>query len=111
VSIRVDVNEIDVETLEGFLNAGAPLIDVRQPDEYNDAHVPAAKLMPMDELPELVDEISMDVPVYLICATGARSHRAAEWLLAQGFDASNVAGGTQAWIQAGKPTVSGPDPG
>jgi rhodanese-related sulfurtransferase len=107
----VDVNEIDIEALEQFLGAGAPLIDVRQPDEYAEAHVPGAKLIPMDELPELVEEISMDVPVYLICATGARSNRASQWLLAQGFDATNVAGGTKAWIEAGKPTVSGADPG
>jgi rhodanese-related sulfurtransferase len=111
VSFSVDVNEIDVETLERFLGAGAPLIDVRQPDEYTEAHVPGAKLMPMDELPELVEEIPLDVPVYLICATGVRSDRAAQWLLAQGFDASNVTGGTRAWIEAGKPIVSGPDPG
>lgn len=107
----MDVNEIDVETLEAYLGAGAPLIDVRQPDEYTDAHVAGATLIPMDELPERIEQIPLDAPVYLICATGARSGRAAEWLLAQGFDATNVLGGTRAWIEAGKPTVSGPDPG
>jgi rhodanese-related sulfurtransferase len=66
--------------------------------------------MPLDELPELVDQIPMEVPVYLICQSGGRSHRAAEWLLAQGFDANNVAGGTVAWVEAGKPTAAGIDP-
>lgn len=103
----MDVTEIDVDTLERYLSAGAPLIDVRQPDEYAAAHVPGARLMPMDELPELLDEIPMDVPVYVICQSGGRSHRVAQWLLAQGYEASNVAGGTVAWIEAGKPTVSG----
>jgi rhodanese-related sulfurtransferase len=107
----VDVNQIDVESLERFLAAGAPLIDVRQPDEYARVHVPGARLMPLDELPELIDEIPMEVPVYLICQSGGRSHRAAEWLVAQGFDASNVAGGTVAWVDAGKPTATGTDPG
>jgi rhodanese-related sulfurtransferase len=111
VIIRVDVDQIDVETLERYLGAGAPLIDVRQPDEYAEAHVAGARLMPMDELPERLDEIPTDAPVYLICATGRRSDRAAEWLLTQGFDAANVAGGTRAWIEAGKPTVSGADAG
>ena len=107
---RVDVNEIDVETLDRYLASGAPLIDVRQPDEYVTAHVPGARLMPMDELPELIDDIPTEVPLYLICQSGGRSHRAAEWLLAQGYEASNVAGGTAAWIEAGKPTVSGSEP-
>ena len=105
------MNQIDVDTLDRYLAAGAPLIDVRQRDEYETVHVPGARLMPMDELPELVDEIPSDVPVYLICHSGGRSHRAAEWLLAQGYDASNVAGGTAAWVEAGKPTVSGTEPG
>jgi rhodanese-related sulfurtransferase len=107
----VDVEQIDVETLDQYRRAGAPIIDVRQPDEYTEAHVPGARLVPLDELPEQIDEIPTDVPIYLICHSGGRSHRASEWLLAQGFDATNVAGGTAAWMKAGKPTVSGPDPG
>ena len=57
------------------------------------------------------DDIPFDKPVYLVCATGGRSHRAAQWLIAQGFDATNLAGGTKAWIEAGKPTVTGSEPG
>jgi rhodanese-related sulfurtransferase len=110
VSIHVDVNEISVHTLDEYRQAGAPLIDVRQPDEYTEAHVPGAKLIPMDQLPEQIEQIPTDTPVYLICATGVRSYRAAEWLTAQGFDASNVSGGTRAWIEAGKAVVAGPDP-
>lgn len=107
----MDVSEIDVETLERYIAAGAPLIDVRQAHEYESGHVPGARLLPMDELPERVDDIPMDVPVYVICHSGGRSHRAAQWLLAQGYDATNVAGGTAAWIEAGKPTASGTEPG
>ncbi len=107
----MDVDEIDVETLDQFRAAGAPIIDVRQPDEYIEGHVPGARLMPMDEIPELVDQIPDDAPVYVICGSGPRSHRVTEWLLAQGYDATNVAGGTKAWIEAGKPIVTGPEPG
>ena len=107
----MDVNEIDVDTLDRYRAAGAPIIDVRQEDEYIEGHVPGARLIPLDELPERVDEVPTDAPVYLVCASGPRSHRASEWLLAQGFDATNVLGGTKAWIDAGKPTVSGSEPG
>ena len=62
---------------------------------------PAPSLIPLGEVPERVDEIPADGPVYVICRTGARSMRAAEFLVAQGFDATNVAGGTMAWIDAG----------
>lgn len=105
------VPEISVDTLEQYLKDGVSLIDVRQLDEYTDAHVAGARLVPLDELPERVDEVPTDTPVYLICAVGGRSGRAAEWLIAQGIDATNVAGGTKAWIEAGKPTVSGEEPG
>jgi rhodanese-related sulfurtransferase len=107
----VAVPEISVDTLEEHLKDGVPLIDVRQLDEYTDAHVAGARLVPLDELPDRLDEVPTDTPVYLICAVGGRSARASEWLIAQGVDATNVAGGTKAWIEAGKPTVSGEEPG
>jgi rhodanese-related sulfurtransferase len=45
--------------------------------------------------------------VYVICAKGARSLRAAEFYRAQGIDAVNVAGGTTAWVDAGQPFSTG----
>jgi rhodanese-related sulfurtransferase len=107
----VAVPEIDVESLDAQRANGVALIDVRQPDEYEEAHVPGAVLIPMDEMPERVDDIPMDEPVYIVCQTGARSERVAEWLLRQGYDATNVVGGTSAWMRAGKPVVSGSEAG
>ena len=107
----MDVPEIDVETLERYLAAGAPLIDVRQPDEYGEAHVPGAVLIPLGEVPERVDDVPRDVPVYLICRSGNRSRTASAFLLEQGIDATNVAGGMVAWLEAGKPAATGSEPG
>jgi rhodanese-related sulfurtransferase len=45
--------------------------------------------------------------VYVICAKGGRSLRAAEFYRAQGIDAVNVAGGTTAWVDAGQPVDTG----
>jgi rhodanese-related sulfurtransferase len=106
----VDVPEIDVDLLEHHRAAGAPLIDVRQPDEYEEAHVPGAKLIPLGDLPDRLDEIPTDAPVYLICRSGGRSRRAAQFLIQGGIDATNVAGGTAAWIEAGKPVATGSEP-
>jgi rhodanese-related sulfurtransferase len=44
----VTVPEIDVEELAARLDAGAVLVDVRQPDEYEAGHVPTARLVPLD---------------------------------------------------------------
>jgi rhodanese-related sulfurtransferase len=107
----VDEHEIDVDGLEMAMRDGACVIDVRQPDEYHEVHAVGVKLIPMDELPEAVDDLPTDTPVYVICATGARSERAAQWLLGQGYDAFNVVGGTSAWVEAGKPVATGAEPG
>jgi rhodanese-related sulfurtransferase len=101
------VYEIDVDELEGHHSAGAVVIDVREPHEYDEAHVPGAVLIPMGEVQERVDDFRQTGPIYLICATGARSRRVAEFLETQGIEAINVAGGTMAWIDAGFPVDQG----
>jgi rhodanese-related sulfurtransferase len=97
----VDIPEIDVEKLAELHADGATIIDVRNPDEYVEAHVPGARLIPLGEVAERVAEIPTDQPVYVICAVGGRSMRACEHLAAQGLDVTNVAGGTKGWIAAG----------
>jgi rhodanese-related sulfurtransferase len=108
----MEVPEIDVVTLAELRGQDVPIIDVRNPDEYLDGHVPGAVLLPLPDLVERVDEVPDDgKPVYLICAVGGRSARAADYLRGQGVDAINVAGGTVAWIEAGQPVVTGEQPG
>ena len=87
------------------------MIDVREPDEYQAGHVPGARLIPLGEVPDRLGEVPVGEPVLVICKVGGRSLAAAEHLIAQGIDATNVAGGTMAWIEAGHPVVEGDDPG
>lgn len=98
---------IDVDSLEAKLQAGLPVFDVRQPDEYDEVHVPGVTLVPLAEVPERVDEFPSDGEVFVICRSGGRSARAVEFLRSHDIDAINVAGGTQAWIDAGKPVEQG----
>lgn len=107
----MDVPEIDVQALADQQAAGAPVFDVRQPDEYAEVHVPGAVLVPLADVPERVDDFPTDRPVYVICRSGARSARAVEFLRGNGVDATNVAGGTLAWLDAGLPSTSGSEPG
>jgi len=104
-----DVPEIDVDELARRREAGAYVLDVRQPDEYEAVHVPGAVLVPLDQLEARQAEIPRDQPVLVICKSGGRSAVAVRALNAAGFDATNVAGGTLAWIAAEQPYVEGPD--
>ena len=103
------VPEVEVAELEAALAAGStPVIDVREQDEWESGHLAGAVLIPMSEVVARVGEVPRGGPVYIVCATGARSGRAAQWYRAQGIDAQNLAGGMKAWISEGKPVVYGP---
>ena len=104
------VPEVDIEAFAALHAAGVTVIDVREPHEYEEAHVPGATLIPLGEVPDRVAEVPEGTTVYLVCAVGGRSGRAAEHLAEQGRDVVNVAGGTKGWIAAGHPTVAGTEP-
>jgi len=104
--------EITVDELAAA-RAGGPvaLVDVRQPEEYETVHVPGAKLIPLSDVVARVGEIPAEGPVYVICQSGSRSQRAADYYRNLGIEAYNVAGGTQAWVESGLETAEGPRPG
>lgn len=104
----MSIEEITVEELAGQLEAGAPLIDVREPDEFEAARVPGARLIPLAMVPNNVDAFVSSSPVYVICKAGGRSLRACEFVVAHGATAINVTGGTAAWIESGRVVESGP---
>jgi len=79
------------------------VIDVREPWEYAEGHVPGARPVPLASVPQLVGELPTDRPVYLVCQVGARSAQAAAFLAHHGVDAVNVDGGTGEWVAAGLP--------
>ena len=79
------------------------VVDVRESREYRPGHVPGAKNMPLSLLPALLPEVPKDRPVYVICQSGGRSAQATALMRAVGIDATSVAGGTGAWIEAGRP--------
>lgn len=78
------------------------VIDVREDWEYAGGHVPGAVNIPMSTIGNRLDELP-DGAFAVICAVGGRSGRVVEALAARGYDATNVDGGTDAWIAAGYP--------
>lgn len=105
------VREIDPSGLAAAARDGAVVVDVREPHEYVDGHVPCARLVPLRTVGhhagELRDDARSARPVYVICRTGVRSVDAAHMLGQVGVDAVSVAGGTEAWKAAGLPVVTG----
>jgi rhodanese-related sulfurtransferase len=103
------ITEISVDELAAVLEAGANLVDVRENDEYVEAHVPGAVHVPLATVPDNLDAFAGE-HTYVICKGGGRSMRACEYLEAHGVITVNVAGGTMAWQLSGRPTVAGTQP-
>lgn len=96
-----DLPEIAADEATERVAAGTVLIDVREQDEWDAAHSPDARLIPLSELQARVDEVPTDQPVLVICHSGMRSMRAAAFLRSEGVDAVSVSGGMVAWAQVG----------
>lgn len=95
---QIDVRAVDED---------AVILDVRQPNEFDAGHAPGAVSIPLGQLRARVAEVpEVDGSLLVICKAGGRSQAAAEFLASQGLDVSNIAGGTTAWYEAGKPLVS-----
>ncbi|NLG56128.1 MAG: rhodanese-like domain-containing protein [Rhodococcus sp.] len=101
------MTEVSLSQLEAALAEGAPLIDVREPDEFEQVRVPEAVLIPCSEFVERCGEIPEAETVYIICAVGGRSLQVANYLQARDINAVSVAGGTTAWMQSGRSVESG----
>lgn len=97
----------DYSHLAGAYASGATVVDVREPHEYVQGHVPGAILIPLGDLPGRANELPRREPVYVICASGRRSQTGASILEAAGVDAISVAGGTDGWIADGREYVTG----
>jgi rhodanese-related sulfurtransferase/rubrerythrin len=74
------------------------ILDVRQPGEYEEGHIPGAKLVPMPVLTDSLAEIDPGKPILIYCAIGGRSRIAAQTLAGKGYDhVINLTGGFKAW--------------
>ena len=100
-------DRVDPQEAQRRVQSGAALIDVREADEYAQARVPGAVLIPLSEFASRYAELPNDREVVLMCAGGVRSARAAEFAAQQGFQVSNLEGGIQAWHSLGLPVEFG----
>jgi rhodanese-related sulfurtransferase len=97
--------DIDAKTAYAQLKGENPplLLDVRSKEEFRDAHIAGAKLIPLDELSRRQAELPKDRPILCICRSGSRSGMAVGQLKAAGFNVTNISGGLISWQMAGLP--------
>ena len=81
---------------------GLEVIDVREPHEWIDGHVPHARLVPLAQFRQNPNATLGQGPVLFVCAAGVRSETAARLALQSGYkEVYNLVGGTRGWVKAG----------
>ena len=85
---------------------GIKIIDVREPDEYEIAHIDKVPLFPLSALQQRFTELDPNTQYYIHCKSGVRSLRALQFLREQGFKyVKSVKGGISAWADEIDPSV------
>jgi rhodanese-related sulfurtransferase len=100
--------QIDSQELSRKLDAEKKpiVLDVRQPEEVLAEGIIAGSLhIPMTELQARFGEVPRTGEIVAVCKRGQRSWNVAQWLRQQGFDASSLSGGLDAWRAAGLPVA------
>jgi adenylyltransferase/sulfurtransferase len=101
VNPAVNPDEVTVQEMKKALDdpkLGIKVIDVREPDEYQIAHVDGVPLFPLSTLPQKFTELDPNQQYYIHCKSGVRSMKALNFLREQGFKyLKNVKGGINAW--------------
>lgn len=89
---------------ERIAQGGVEVIDVRDPHEWIDGHVPSARLIPLAQLRQDPRAAHLHDGLIFVCAAGVRSETAARLAAQLGFkEVYNLTGGTRAWVKAGLP--------
>ena len=97
---------IAADDLQVLMKNNAPffLLDVRNPDEYNQGHIQGAVLMPVDTVPDNYQTLPKTMKLVVYCKAGVRSEIAVKFLRQHGYDnAVSLMGGYTAWSAAQKP--------
>jgi NADPH-dependent 2,4-dienoyl-CoA reductase/sulfur reductase-like enzyme/rhodanese-related sulfurtransferase len=93
--LRGDVQTAPWESLNGN---GYFLLDVRQPDEFRDGHIPSASNIPLPELRQRLGELPREKQIHLYCGVGKRAYYACRVLTQNGFRVKNLPGGYKTYL-------------
>ncbi|MGZ8956166.1 MAG: rhodanese-like domain-containing protein [Methylovulum sp.] len=74
------------------------LLDVREPHEFQYAHIAKSVLIPLNQIPNRLGELDPQQEIVVICHHGMRSQQAANYLVQSGYKKiANLTGGIDAW--------------
>lgn len=73
------------------------ILDVRENHEYEQGHIENVLLIPMQTIPDELDQLDIDQPYYVICHSGVRSSSVCQYLSQEGYQVTNIMGGMSAW--------------
>ena len=105
-SLALEVSDREVVNMR---DQGAFVLDVRQPEEWAEYHIPDSTLIPLGELPDRLSEVPKDREIIVVCQSGNRSAQGRDILLAAGYtQVTSLTGGLSQWRDQGYPTVTGP---
>ncbi len=107
-SAGAGVPTISVEELKALRDKKEDIfiLDVRETQEWNIAHLDDAKLIPLGELPQAVNQLSSADEIVVHCRSGARSAKAVQFLMGMGFrKVRNLEGGILAWAERIDPSL------
>ncbi len=97
------MRELTPDECKAYLDQADPsplLLDVREPWEYQIVHLEDSQLVPMHEIPEIMDTLDPHQEIIIVCHHGIRSRRVALFLEHQGFsNVVNLRGGLDAWAR------------
>ena len=103
------MNQITATELKSRMDTGedVQLIDVRNPNEYELAKIPTAKLIPMGEVMSRIAELDPSREAIIHCHSGGRSAHVIQALQQSGYEGelTNLAGGITAWSHEVDPSV------
>jgi sulfur-carrier protein adenylyltransferase/sulfurtransferase len=106
--VKSEIEEVDAARARDLLDAADPplLVDVREPDEWSEGHIPGAVHVPRGHLESRIEQVVPDRSraLVLYCAVGARSAFAAKSLEELGYESvASLAGGFTDWKRNGYP--------
>jgi len=96
------IRQMTIDDLAGAVDDGQVIVDVREPAEYAQGHVPSAVNIPLSFIVDRCTELDRDKPVYLVCGGKNRAMEAAGALDQGGYEARPIDGGTRGWIDSGR---------
>lgn len=100
--------EISVDQAAELRDEGAFILDVREPQEWTQFHIPGSTLIPLGELSNRLNEIPDDKDIVVVCRSGNRSAQGRDILLNAGFTSvTSMAKGVTQWQAQGLPIESG----